>query len=66
METADKKCDYYLKPGFSSRLAICFIRKSWNMKSGDLRYLASYGANTLIVIRTEIKCLCQMKYIVAI
>jgi hypothetical protein len=33
--------------GLSSRLAICFVRKSWNMKSGDLRYLASYGANTL-------------------
>jgi hypothetical protein len=44
---ADKKCDYHLKPGYSSRLAICFVRKSWNMKSGDRRYLASYGANTL-------------------
>jgi hypothetical protein len=47
METADKKCDYHLKQGFSSRLAICFVRKSWNMKSGDLRYLPSYDANTL-------------------
>jgi hypothetical protein len=50
METADKNCDYHLKAGFSS-MAICFVRKSWNMKSGDLllRYLASYGANTLRV-----------------
>jgi hypothetical protein len=23
--------------GFSSSLAICFVRKSWKMKSGDLR-----------------------------
>jgi hypothetical protein len=33
---AGKKCDYHLN--VSSRLAICFVRKLWNMKSCKVSY----------------------------